>query len=232
MIMSKSNKEILKELLKEMGLKDEFDHVINQPGTLFEDDQLIKLDLQSLRISFLPEHIWKLISLQELNLRDNQLTELPESIGLLTNLRILHLSGNQISELPESIGSLPNLQPLDISSNQFTILPESFFHLVSETDLKYTRIYASSNPWSKFEFKKLLATTADKPLIHETIRNFIKPYFSGELTALEEHIFGVDNREILDRQSFWLEITKNSGRILYSTLISIGLLIRFTRMNA
>src|SRR3954471_8605042 len=53
-----------------------------------------------------------------------KLTELPESLGQLTHLELLHLAGNQLTALPKSLSQLTQLRLLDLAGNQLTALPE------------------------------------------------------------------------------------------------------------
>jgi Leucine-rich repeat (LRR) protein len=98
-------------------------------------ENAIKLNLEGLGLTDLPESITALTQLQSLNLSHNQLTELPESITALTQLQTLNLSHNQLTELPDSITALTQLQTLDLSHNQLTELPNSITALTQLKEL-------------------------------------------------------------------------------------------------
>jgi len=83
-----------------------------------------ELDLQSMRLTELPESIGQLTQLTELNLSNNQLTALPDSLGQLTQLRELDLFYNQLAALPDWLGGLTQLRELDLAHNQLTTLPD------------------------------------------------------------------------------------------------------------
>jgi leucine-rich repeat protein SHOC2 len=75
------------------------------------------LDLESRRLSELPEAIGNLHNLKILDLECNELKELPESIGSLINLTELYLGFNELERLPDSIGHLKNLTKLYLNIN-------------------------------------------------------------------------------------------------------------------
>jgi len=94
-----------------------------------------KLDFYGLRLTNVPEEVWKLTNLTILNLHTNQLRSLPEEIGRLANLTILDLSYNQLVRLPSEIGFLTKLTTLCLSNNQLRSLPEEFGSLTNLTYL-------------------------------------------------------------------------------------------------
>jgi len=93
--------------------------------------RLTKLVLQNLELTYLPENISNLSSLEWLNLSINQLTTLPMGIGNLTNLYFLDLSTNQLNiEIPEYIINMNNLNRLLLNDNQFYgQIPEGLCYL-------------------------------------------------------------------------------------------------------
>jgi Leucine-rich repeat (LRR) protein len=70
-----------------------------------------------------------LSQISELNLNNLKLTYLPEEICKLTNLTLLSLSDNKLTTLPESIGSLSNLTELNLIDNNFSNTYKSFLSL-------------------------------------------------------------------------------------------------------
>ena len=84
------------------------------------------LDLDSTKITVLPESFGQLSSLQSLDLGFTKITVLPESFGQLSSLQSLDLGFTKITALPESFGRLSCLQRLDLDSTKITALPESF----------------------------------------------------------------------------------------------------------
>ncbi|MFX1237697.1 MAG: leucine-rich repeat domain-containing protein, partial [Promethearchaeota archaeon] len=110
-----------------------------QLGFVVESEKVLGLNLYHCNISYLPESISNLTSLQTLNLSRNKLTVVPESITNLTSLKILYLSSNPLTSLPNSIGNLISLEKLYLDNNLLTSLPESFSNLISLQTLILSR---------------------------------------------------------------------------------------------
>lgn len=69
------------------------------------------LSLGNLRLTSVPEWVWKLSSLTSLDLTDNNLTELSPDVQRLTNLQSLSVWRNAgLTTLPNQLGRLRNLQ--------------------------------------------------------------------------------------------------------------------------
>jgi hypothetical protein len=83
---------------------------------------LIKLDLSMSTLSFIPEEINDLLTLEILDLSCNQLTT-PPDVAKLTNLKTLNLSCNQLTTPPD-VAKLTNLKTLNLSFNQLTTSPD------------------------------------------------------------------------------------------------------------
>ena len=82
------------------------------------------LNLTGLKLTELPDELFKLKQLESLDLYDNLLTELPERIGELNNLKELLASKNKLTELPENIGELKKLTTIKLDENNFKFFPE------------------------------------------------------------------------------------------------------------
>ncbi|KAJ9582469.1 hypothetical protein L9F63_003162 [Diploptera punctata] len=89
--------------------------------------------------------ILKLQSLKLLDLCNNEITWLPEEIGLLPSLECLHLAGNKFGQVPVndkrwnwiSGGSIvKKLQVLDLSNNELIVLPKQLCKLKKLETLK------------------------------------------------------------------------------------------------
>ncbi|KAE9444621.1 hypothetical protein C3L33_23481, partial [Rhododendron williamsianum] len=76
-------------------------------------------------LSYLPEEIGNLISLQTLTLAKNNLNTLPDGICNLTCLKRLNLAKNNVSNLPSGIGRLTSLEGLNLSRNNLWTLPDT-----------------------------------------------------------------------------------------------------------
>ncbi|KAF7153145.1 hypothetical protein RHSIM_Rhsim01G0099900 [Rhododendron simsii] len=86
---------------------------------------LKELNMDGCHLSYLPEEIGNLISLQTLNLAKNNLSTLPNGICNLTCLKRLCLEGNNVSNLPSGIGRLTSLESLNLSRNNLCTLPDT-----------------------------------------------------------------------------------------------------------
>ncbi|XP_058185408.1 disease resistance protein RPV1-like isoform X2 [Rhododendron vialii] len=96
---------------------------------------LKKLNLDRCHLSYLPEEIGNLISLQTLDLAKNNLSTLPDGICNLTCLKRLRLEENNVSNLPSGIGRLTSLESLYLSRNSLCTLPDTIGKLSCLKDL-------------------------------------------------------------------------------------------------
>ncbi|KAI8571118.1 hypothetical protein RHMOL_Rhmol01G0092900 [Rhododendron molle] len=86
---------------------------------------LKELNLDGCHLSYLPEEIGNLISLQTLDLAKNNLSTLPDGICNLTCLKRLRLEDNNVSRLPWGIGGLTSLENLNLRRNSLCTLPDT-----------------------------------------------------------------------------------------------------------
>ncbi|KAI8571129.1 hypothetical protein RHMOL_Rhmol01G0094400 [Rhododendron molle] len=86
---------------------------------------LKELNLDGCHLSYLPEEIGNLISLQTLDLAKNNFSTLPDGICNLTCLRHWNLVENNVSNLPSGIGRLTLLESLSLSRNSLCTLPDT-----------------------------------------------------------------------------------------------------------
>lgn len=108
LILSISCKTYRSEL--KTDLKDK--RLTSIPDSVFENKNLIQLDLGSNEIVFYPP-----LSAQ-VDKNQNQISELPERISELTQLKKLILNSNKLTTLPYSIIKLENLEVLDLALNK------------------------------------------------------------------------------------------------------------------
>ena len=106
------------------------------PDSIEKFTKLKVLHLAS--VSFLPQEIASLTSLEELELVNYRVRYLPTSISRLKSLKKLWIvDSDHLQSLPESIGQLKNLEVLHLEHNaKLKALPESTGHLTSLELLK------------------------------------------------------------------------------------------------
>ncbi|XP_067323117.1 leucine-rich repeat-containing protein 69 [Anolis sagrei] len=85
---------------------------------------LVLLNLNNNRLTYLPPEIQRLQNLECMSLDNNQLRTLPKEFCCLRKLRELHLSHNSITAIPEDIEYLTKLKILILSRNQVANLPD------------------------------------------------------------------------------------------------------------
>jgi hypothetical protein len=125
------------------------------PGFQIDNQHVVRLDLDGLGLSSLPERIGNFSSLKELNVYTNQLISLPASIGQLNSLQRLDVSYNQLASLPDSIGNLKSLTWLNLEKNSLSSLPDSIGNLSALRDLRLHSNKLASLPDSIGQLKSL-----------------------------------------------------------------------------
>lgn len=76
-----------------------------------------KLDLSSKNISYIPNEVYALTSLEILNLSRNKISSIEAKIEQLINLKFLDLSDNSLMEVPPELMKLAKLQVLNVNGN-------------------------------------------------------------------------------------------------------------------
>jgi hypothetical protein len=109
--------------------------VKNIPDWIGLFEKIEKIEIQSTKITTLPESLFKLPNLKILIL-ENSLRYgefiVPDSIGEsgnLSKLEELTISHYFLEKIPDSIGQLKSLKELDLSRNKIEIIPESIWYL-------------------------------------------------------------------------------------------------------
>jgi leucine-rich repeat protein SHOC2 len=108
-------------------------------------------------LTFLPESIGKITSLQKLYLGCNQLEILPKSLAKLTNLQEVHLGNNTLTSVPEPISKINNLISLDLCSNNLRIIPVWIGKLTQLQYLNLNNNELTSLPSSISKLKQLIS---------------------------------------------------------------------------
>ncbi|XP_055031066.1 volume-regulated anion channel subunit LRRC8C [Misgurnus anguillicaudatus] len=101
--------------------------------------KLICLKLWHNSITFIPEHIKKLGSLERLYLSHNKIEVLPSHLFLCNKLRYLDLSNNDIRFIPPEVGVLQSLQYFSVSCNKIENIPDELFFCKKLKTLKLGR---------------------------------------------------------------------------------------------
>ncbi|KAG1940810.1 volume-regulated anion channel subunit LRRC8C [Pimephales promelas] len=101
--------------------------------------KLTSLKLWHNGITFIPEHIKKLGSLERLYLSHNKIEILPSHLFLCNKLRFLDLSNNDIRFIPPEIGVLQSLQYFSVSCNKIENIPDELFFCKKLKTLKLGR---------------------------------------------------------------------------------------------
>ncbi|MFW9864721.1 MAG: leucine-rich repeat domain-containing protein [Candidatus Thorarchaeota archaeon] len=149
-------------------------------GVKIEDDMVKTLSLYDCKLTFIPEEIGNLYSLQKLFLIRNKLTNLPESLANLQSLQFLDLSENQFSVFPEPVTKLLSLQVLFMNDNQLVSLSNSIRQLKSLHALFLRQNRLRSLPESIGNLKSLESLN----LNHNELKSI--PNSLGNLTPLVE----------------------------------------------
>ena len=92
---------------------------------------LKRLDLADMSLTYLPEGLKKLISVEFLDLRGNKFETLSPNLRALVKLKQLNLADNQIRELPDWIGDFQDLDILTLSNNELSSLPDTMANLLN-----------------------------------------------------------------------------------------------------
>ncbi len=122
--LEREQEKFLVDLKKVIGTDIPFkDEIIKFTfGIKIKKDNIIELGLYDSKLSYLPESIGSLKSLQTLYLVKNQISKLPDTIGDLSSLKVLNLENNRLNELPISIGKLQELQELHLRFNKLILM--------------------------------------------------------------------------------------------------------------
>lgn len=106
-------------------------------------ENLRNLSIINCKLSFIPESIYDITSINVLNLNKNQIKNISPKIKNLTNITDLYLSFNFIEVIPDEIGGCLKLKNLCISNNLIENIPKTIGNLKK---LKF--LYIDSNQLS------------------------------------------------------------------------------------
>ncbi|XP_068095931.1 volume-regulated anion channel subunit LRRC8C [Hyperolius riggenbachi] len=113
--------------LQELDLKENNLKSIEEILSFQHLRKLTILKLWYNSITYIPEHIKKLSSLERLYFSHNKIEVLPSHLFLCNKLRYLDLSFNDIRFIPPEIGVLQSLQYFSISCNKVESVPDELY---------------------------------------------------------------------------------------------------------
>ncbi|XP_029017042.1 volume-regulated anion channel subunit LRRC8E isoform X2 [Betta splendens] len=113
--------------LQELDLKENKLATVEEILSLQHCRRLVTLRLWHNRITYVPDHISKLRSMERLDVSWNRLRKLPARLFYCTKLRHLDVSHNQLGCLPPEVGILQGLQFFSAAFNSLETLPEELF---------------------------------------------------------------------------------------------------------
>nr|XP_033772667.1 volume-regulated anion channel subunit LRRC8C isoform X3 [Geotrypetes seraphini] len=113
--------------LQELDLKENNLKSIEEIVSFQHLRKLTILKLWYNSITYIPEHIKKLSSLERLYFSHNKIEVLPSHLFLCNKLRYLDLSYNDIRFIPPEIGVLQSLQYFSISCNKVESVPDELY---------------------------------------------------------------------------------------------------------
>ena len=83
------------------------------------------------QLSYLPDSLCQLPSLEVLIVNNNRLVSLPEEIGKMQFLSELDASCNEITHLPVQIGDMTHLRSLNLRRNHLQEIPVGMYNFKS-----------------------------------------------------------------------------------------------------
>ncbi|XP_072319384.1 volume-regulated anion channel subunit LRRC8E [Eucyclogobius newberryi] len=113
--------------LQELDLRENRLTTVEEILSLQHCQRLTTLRLWHNKITYIPDHISKLHSLEVLDISWNKIRKLPSRLFYLTKLRHLDVSHNQLTSLPSEVGILQGLQFFSAAFNSLENLPEELF---------------------------------------------------------------------------------------------------------
>ncbi|XP_075689360.1 volume-regulated anion channel subunit LRRC8C [Rhinoderma darwinii] len=125
--------------LQELDLKENNLKSIEETLSFQHLRKLTILKLWYNSITYIPEHIKKLTSLERLYFSHNKIEVLPSHLFLCHKLRYLDLSYNDIRFIPPEIGVLQSIQYFSISCNKVESVPDELYFCKKLKTLKIGR---------------------------------------------------------------------------------------------
>jgi len=151
--------EVIKELEHHLGRFLPYSEDTSHKGPFFHseegDNEIWKLALDNIGLTYIPVCVSKLKNLVNLRLSNNKLKTIPDSIGEIENLLFLGLDGNLLTSLPGSISKLENLECIILSDNEFPEFPSIISSLKNLKCIMFENNYISNIPNNINNLEKL-----------------------------------------------------------------------------
>ncbi|MDH5401813.1 MAG: leucine-rich repeat domain-containing protein [Candidatus Heimdallarchaeota archaeon] len=196
--MNDEQAELDRIILHLLGKDDEIGKR-TKPVVIYNNDEIVKLDLSGLKLSILPDGFFNnFYELRELDLSDNEFKIIPDGIfDNLPNLKRLILSNtidpsefvqeDKVVLPPLLFTKLINLKELDISNNQLDGLNDDVFAKVNNLEkLKLSYNFLQNLPSSIGALHNLSYLDLDSNFLpveqsgeyksHTEVQSFIYPY--------------------------------------------------------
>lgn len=136
-------KKIIKKKFKEVNPKKVLE--TKQSYVFDGNGDITHLNLEGLKLTELPESLFKFTNLRKLILRNNRLDSLPDKLAIMEKLTLLVLDSNKLSHFPDVVCRLKNLWNLWLDDNGLSLLPASLEGLSNLISL-----HLSANNFSRF----------------------------------------------------------------------------------
>jgi len=147
-----------------------------------------EIDLSGKGLSTIPSYIWDNINLISLNLSNNQIKSLPNDIMRLVNLKDINLSNNQLEELPPYITQLRQLRTMNVSNNKLKSLPLNMAQLsqIEQLNMSFNELTEiNMGIYSMRLLKRLDGSNNQIESVHHTINQLIHlTYFNFSFNTI------------------------------------------------
>ena len=150
------------------------------PSEIFQFKRLSNLEIDSTKITAVPDSITELNNLSVLILQSDSIRTVTSEIRILSKLFNLDLSDNLLEELPDGIVQMNHLEFLDLSKNQLSALPEGMKGMTRLRELDLSNNRFEKFPMEVLSLKKLDNLILDNnniPVIPEEISSMHKLHY-------------------------------------------------------
>lgn len=162
------------------------------------------LSLESNALTYIPESISRLTTLEVLRLGNNMLIQLPErGMGSLIGLRVLDVRRNKLKTLPHTLSRCSCIEEIDASINELRDIPPEFGELKNLRVLLLDRNRIDAVPMEVLRGCANLCTLSlkENPITMDELQNM--PGFNEfEQRRQRKYDKKIDMKVLLDRDGF------------------------------